>query len=273
MRWPPARWCSARSWLSSARGRTRVVGLVLGFGAGALIASVSFELAEEGLSVGGAWWPVALGLALGGATFYLANRWVESVGSAPPRAVPPARPWPSAPSSTASPSRPSSGSASPRAGRQRRAPRRDLRLQPPGGDRFRRRHAVGGAQQGQVLGLWAPVAAACALATAGGYLAADAVSSTTSAVDRRFRRRRAAHDADRLDGPRGQGQGEGPGGPRHGGRVRPRGGTLAARISSRPPAAPSPRGRPAAAPAAGRRARGRGRTPSARSRPRRTSAR
>ena len=51
----------------------RVVGLVLGFGAGALIASVSFELAEEGLRVGGAW-PVAIGLAVGGATFYLANR-------------------------------------------------------------------------------------------------------------------------------------------------------------------------------------------------------
>ncbi|MDR7253149.1 ZIP family zinc transporter [Nocardioides sp. BE266] len=49
------------------------VGLVLGFGAGALIASVSFELAEEGLRIGGAW-PVAIGLVLGAATFYLANR-------------------------------------------------------------------------------------------------------------------------------------------------------------------------------------------------------
>lgn len=56
-----------RSWSDT------VVGLVLGFGAGALIASVSFELAEEGLRLGGAW-PVAIGLALGGATFYLANR-------------------------------------------------------------------------------------------------------------------------------------------------------------------------------------------------------
>jgi ZIP family zinc transporter len=32
----------------------RVVGLVLGFGAGALVASISFELAEEGFRVGGA---------------------------------------------------------------------------------------------------------------------------------------------------------------------------------------------------------------------------
>ena len=47
-----------RSWSDT------LVGLVLGFGAGALIASVSFELAEEGLRVGGAW-PVALGLVLG----------------------------------------------------------------------------------------------------------------------------------------------------------------------------------------------------------------
>lgn len=63
-----------RSWSDT------LVGLVLGFGAGALIASVSFELAEEGLRIGGAW-PVAVGLALGGATFYLADRWVESRSS------------------------------------------------------------------------------------------------------------------------------------------------------------------------------------------------
>ena len=34
--------------------RDGVIGAVLAFGAGALIASVSFELAEEGLSLGGA---------------------------------------------------------------------------------------------------------------------------------------------------------------------------------------------------------------------------
>jgi ZIP family zinc transporter len=57
----------------------RSVGLVLGFGAGALIASVSFELAEEGLRVGSAY-AVAAGLALGGLAFFLADRWVERWG-------------------------------------------------------------------------------------------------------------------------------------------------------------------------------------------------
>ena len=46
----------------------RVVGLALAFGAGALISAVSFELAEEGVQIGGAT-AVAVGLALG-ALFY-----------------------------------------------------------------------------------------------------------------------------------------------------------------------------------------------------------
>ncbi len=57
----------------------RLVGLVLGFGAGALIASVSFELAEEGLKVGSAY-AVAGGLALGGLTFFGADKLVERWG-------------------------------------------------------------------------------------------------------------------------------------------------------------------------------------------------
>jgi ZIP family zinc transporter len=56
-----------------------VVGLVLGFGAGALIASVSFELAEEGLRIGSAY-AVAGGLALGGLTYVTADRLVERWG-------------------------------------------------------------------------------------------------------------------------------------------------------------------------------------------------
>ena len=56
-----------------------LVGLVLGFGAGALIASVSFELAEEGLRIGGAG-PVAAGLALGGLTFFAVDRLVQRWG-------------------------------------------------------------------------------------------------------------------------------------------------------------------------------------------------
>jgi ZIP family zinc transporter len=56
-----------------------LVGGVLGFGAGALIASVSFELAEEGLRVGGPV-PVAVGLALGAVAFYAADQAVRRMG-------------------------------------------------------------------------------------------------------------------------------------------------------------------------------------------------
>jgi ZIP family zinc transporter len=57
-----------------------VVGAVLGFGAGALIASVSFELAQEGFQVGGAV-PLAVGLAAGAVAFYAGDRWVERIGA------------------------------------------------------------------------------------------------------------------------------------------------------------------------------------------------
>jgi ZIP family zinc transporter len=48
------------------------VGTVLAFGAGALISAVSFELVEEGASVGGLGW-AAVGLGLGAITYYLAD--------------------------------------------------------------------------------------------------------------------------------------------------------------------------------------------------------
>lgn len=53
-----------------------LVGSVLAFGGGALIASVSFELAEEAVDVGG---PIAtaLGLAAGALTYFLADRALE----------------------------------------------------------------------------------------------------------------------------------------------------------------------------------------------------
>jgi ZIP family zinc transporter len=47
----------------------RWVGLVLAFGAGALVSSVSFELAEEGINVGGGV-PVGIGLAVGAFTYW-----------------------------------------------------------------------------------------------------------------------------------------------------------------------------------------------------------
>jgi ZIP family zinc transporter len=57
----------ARSWPDAA------VGLVLAFGAGALISAVSFDLAEEGVQLAGAT-AVGVGLATGALTYYLADR-------------------------------------------------------------------------------------------------------------------------------------------------------------------------------------------------------
>ncbi len=54
----------------------QLVGLVLGFGAGALVASISFELAETGFRLGGAV-AVALGLAAGAIVFYVADRAID----------------------------------------------------------------------------------------------------------------------------------------------------------------------------------------------------
>jgi zinc transporter, ZIP family len=57
----------------------RAIGLVLGFGAGALISAVSFELAQEGVEVGGIE-PVAAGLAVGALTYFVASGRVDSAG-------------------------------------------------------------------------------------------------------------------------------------------------------------------------------------------------
>jgi len=57
----------------------RNLGLLMGFGAGALISAVSLELAEEALADGG---PTALGagLAIGGLLFYVGDRLLERGG-------------------------------------------------------------------------------------------------------------------------------------------------------------------------------------------------
>src|SRR5258705_13803985 len=51
----------------------RLIGLVLAFGAGALISAVSFDLAQEGAKVGGPGW-LGLGLAAGAITYFAADR-------------------------------------------------------------------------------------------------------------------------------------------------------------------------------------------------------
>jgi ZIP family zinc transporter len=69
-RWPP-RW----------------VGVVLAFGAGALISAVSFELAEEGIRVGGPG-SVGIGLALGALTYFFASRRLDRGRSGRDRRAP-----------------------------------------------------------------------------------------------------------------------------------------------------------------------------------------
>jgi zinc transporter, ZIP family len=56
-----------------------LIGAVLGFGAGALISSVSFELVQEGMRVAGAL-AVAVGLATGALAFFLGDRFVQRIG-------------------------------------------------------------------------------------------------------------------------------------------------------------------------------------------------
>ncbi len=57
----------------------KLVGLVLGFGAGALISAVSFELFAEGIQLAGGL-PVAVGLGVGAITYYVAAGRVAAMG-------------------------------------------------------------------------------------------------------------------------------------------------------------------------------------------------
>jgi zinc transporter, ZIP family len=59
----------------------RLIGLVLAFGAGALVSAVSFELFEEGVKVGGAT-AVGLGLAAGAIVYFALAHAVERIGPA-----------------------------------------------------------------------------------------------------------------------------------------------------------------------------------------------
>ncbi|HWK77614.1 hypothetical protein [Microbacterium sp.] len=67
----------------------RLLGIVLGFGAGALMASIAFELWEEGLDLAGPI-PLVVGVAAGALAYYVGDRLVErtaSKGSGGPLAV------------------------------------------------------------------------------------------------------------------------------------------------------------------------------------------
>jgi zinc transporter, ZIP family len=57
----------------------RIIGLVLGFGAGTLISAVAFELTEEAFTLGGAD-AVVLGLAAGALAYFVCDYFVEGGG-------------------------------------------------------------------------------------------------------------------------------------------------------------------------------------------------
>jgi ZIP family zinc transporter len=61
---------------------SRIVGLVLGFGAGALISAVAFELVEEAIDVAGGTGVVSLGMAAGALTFFIGDLFIDARGGA-----------------------------------------------------------------------------------------------------------------------------------------------------------------------------------------------
>ena len=177
----------------------RLVGLVLAFGAGALISAVSFDLAQEGAQVGGPGF-LALGLAAGALTYFTLDRAARAARR-----------------------------------RRRRGPALALGAFLDGipeqavlgigiaaGEGVsvgllvaifvsNLPEAIGSATEMRAAGtrpaairrLWLAVAVICTLATIVGYAIADSTGGNLRAVVDGFAAGRAAGDADRLDDPRG----------------------------------------------------------------------
>lgn len=59
----------------------RMLGVIMAFGAGVLISAVSYELVYESVSLGKWTGAPTAGLALGALTFFLADRWIEKLGT------------------------------------------------------------------------------------------------------------------------------------------------------------------------------------------------
>ena len=151
------------------------VGLVLAFGAGALISAVSFDLFEEGQRIGGPG-TVAIGLAAGALTYFGLDRLVGAAGGGERR-------WRSGHCWTASRSRWCSASGSP-PGRAS-APACWSRSSSP---TSRRRSAprpicaTAGQRPDTIRRLWFAVAVVCTLATVAGFALADAASGDLQAA-------------------------------------------------------------------------------------------
>src|SRR5215510_6702282 len=59
---------------------SRVLGLVLAFGAGVLLSAVAYELVEEAFDMGGGTGSLALGLPIGALTFYVGDVLIDRMG-------------------------------------------------------------------------------------------------------------------------------------------------------------------------------------------------
>ena len=168
----------ARPWPS------RLVGLVLAFGAGALISAVSFDLAQEGAQVGDDA-VVGLGLAAGAITYFALDRLLGRRGRRRQRRRPAAERRPRARARRVPRRDPRADRARHRhrrrRGSQRGSARRDLRLQPSRGDRLVHRDARRGYAPSTIRRLWLLVALVCAAATVVGYAIADNVSGNLNA--------------------------------------------------------------------------------------------
>ncbi len=163
----------------------QLVGLVLAFGAGALVSAVSFELFENGIELGGGL-PVGLGLGTGALTYFALDRILE----------------PAQPGGDAHPDEGSAGTGLALGAFLDGIPEQlVLGIGLAGGAGVsvsllvaifvsNLPESIGSASEMRAAGvparrillLWSAIAATCALATVGGYALADAVSDTFKAA-------------------------------------------------------------------------------------------
>ena len=122
----------------------RLVGVLAGFGAGALIAAISFDLVGEAEDVLDRW-QFGLWMLLGVAVFLVADRWSSAASARPGSAERWASSW--ARSSTVCQSRRSSGSRWAPLPDQPQLPRRGVRLEYPAKHRPVRRPERGGLER------------------------------------------------------------------------------------------------------------------------------
>jgi ZIP family zinc transporter len=164
----------------------KLIGSVLAFGAGALISAISFDLAEEGGRLGGGD-SLAIGLAAGALTYFVAHRLVDRIGG----------PRPKAPS--AAPEDADAGTALALGAFLDGIPEQlVLGIGIAAGDGVsvgllaaifvsNLPEAIGSASamkapRSKIVRLWVVVAAICTLATVAGFAIADAVSGDTQAI-------------------------------------------------------------------------------------------